>query len=243
LNELTQSKNMAGRGARRLLKEGEGDGPVDLSPFEKYAAEAETAEVVVTSSGNLAHVYFAQVPERLSLEQVQAKYPGLIEALVGHEGVEFVMAVSETRGPVLMAKQAIRELDDQDTEVPDDPLAQYSPHTPEFLARLSRFPHAGDVMVMGKYNPSTGQVITMDALVGAHGGVGGMQTQPFVLYPSTWTARPPTIVGADGLHQFFRQYVLGEPPVEKVDETSVSVGQAVNGQHPSVGVDAAGGHL
>lgn len=243
LNELKQSQNLAGRGARKLLNEGQRDGPVELTPFDAYAEQAQNAEVVVTSSGNLAHVYFAQVPDRLSLEQVMATYPGLIEALVGHEGVEFVIAVSETRGPVVMAKQAIRELDDQAAEVPDDPLAPYSQHTPGFLSRLARFPHAGDVMVMGKYDPSTGQVITMDALVGAHGGVGGMQTQPFVLYPSTWTDRSPTIVGADGLHRFFRQYVLGEPPVEKVDETPVSVGQPVNGQHPSVGVDAAGGHL
>jgi uncharacterized membrane protein YvlD (DUF360 family) len=226
LNELSQSKNMAGRGARRLLGEEEGNRPVDLTSYEEHAAKAQNAEVVVTSSGNLAHVYFAQVPDRLSLEQVMTTYPGLIEALVGHPGVEFVIVVSETRGPVVMTKQTIRELDAQDGPVTDDPLVSFSPHTPSFLSRLARFPHSGDVMVMGKYDPSTGQVITMDELVGAHGGVGGMQTQPFVLYPSGWTDRPPTIVGADGVHRFLRRYVLDESECDVADATSVPAARA-----------------
>ena len=154
-------------------------------------------------------------------------YPGLIEALVGHEGVEFVIAISETRGPVVMAKHAIRELDGPGRLEADDPLAPFGPYTAGFLSRLAQFPHSGDVMVMGKYDPSTGQVITMDELVGAHGGVGGMQTQPFVLYPSEWTDRPPTIVGADGLHHFFRRYVLEEEPERDVaDATSVPTARA-----------------
>jgi putative membrane protein len=125
-----------------------------------------------------------------------------------------------------MTKQTIRELDAQDGPVTDDPLVSFSPHTPSFLSRLARFPHSGDVMVMGKYDPSTGQVITMDELVGAHGGVGGMQTQPFVLYPSGWTDRPPTIVGADGVHRFLRRYVLDESECDVADATSVPAARA-----------------
>jgi hypothetical protein len=66
----------------------------------------------------------------------------------------------------------------------------------------------------------------MDELVGAHGGVGGMQTQPFVLYPSEWTDRPPTIVGADGLHHFFRRHVLNETESDVADVTSVPTARA-----------------
>ena len=54
-----------------------------------------------------------------------------------------------------------------------------------------------------------------------------MQTQPFVLYPSEWTDRPPTIVGADGLHRFLRQYVLEEERQGDVaDVTSVPTARA-----------------
>jgi hypothetical protein len=66
----------------------------------------------------------------------------------------------------------------------------------------------------------------MDELVGAHGGVGGMQTQPFVLYPSEWTDRPPTIVGADGLHWFLRRHALDEAEGVQADSTSVRATRA-----------------
>ena len=39
LNELSQSKNMAGRGARRLLGDGEGDRPVDLTSYREARRE------------------------------------------------------------------------------------------------------------------------------------------------------------------------------------------------------------
>jgi uncharacterized membrane protein YvlD (DUF360 family) len=241
LSELVQGQNLASRGARRLFRTGDGGGPVELAPHEAYAERAGQAEVVVTSSGNLGHIYFAQVPERLSLEQISAAYPGLIEALVGHEGLEFVIVLSETRGPIVMAKQAIRELGRDGTLEGEDPLRQFSPHTAGFLSRLARYPHSGDVMVMGEYDPSTGQVITMDELVGAHGGVGGMQTQPFVLYPSDWTNRPPTIVGADGLHHFLRRHALGEPQRDVGDATADAVGRSGGVDREAAGVDPPAG--
>ena len=79
---------------------------------------------------------------------------------------------------------------------------------------------SGDVMVMGKYDASTGQCITMDDLVGAHGGTGGMQTQPFVLFPAGWTDRPGEIIGADGLHHPDHQAAeqSGDEPADTEDD-------------------------
>jgi uncharacterized membrane protein YvlD (DUF360 family) len=210
LNGLVQGQGLMAKGTRRLIGKQNDAGPVELAPTEKYGEQAAAAEVVVTSSGNLGHVYFAQVPERLTVEQIAVAYPGLVEALVGHPGVEFLIVVSETRGPIVIGKHGIRELDPDIVVEGDDPLAPFTPHTAGFLCRLARFPHSGDVMVMGKYDASTGQVITMDELVGAHGGVGGMQTEPFVMFPAGWTDRPPEIIGADGLHHFLLRYIRGE---------------------------------
>jgi uncharacterized membrane protein YvlD (DUF360 family) len=209
LSGLVQGQNLVAKGTRKLIGKQDDTGPVELAPTAQYSEQAQQAEVVVTSSGNLGHVYFAQVPERLSAEQIAVAYPGLIEALVGHDGIEYVIVVSETRGPIVIGEHGIRELDPDRVVEGEDPLAPYSPHTAGFLCRLARFPHSGDVMVMGKYDASTGQCITMDELVGAHGGVGGMQTQPFVLYPAGWTDRPPEIIGADGLHHFLLRHIRG----------------------------------
>jgi len=233
LSGLVQGQNLVAKGTRKLIGKQDDAGPVQLAPIEKYSEQAENAEVVVTSSGNLGHVYFAQIPERLSAEQIAVAYPGLIEALVGHDGIEYVIVVSETKGPIVIGPNGIRELDPDRVVEGEDPLAPYSVHTGGFLCRLARFPHSGDVMVMGKYDASTGQCITMDELVGAHGGVGGMQTQPFVMFPSGWTDRPPEILGADGLHHFLLRYIRGEEDGAAPDEASRSSALA-NGPAPSV---------
>jgi hypothetical protein len=55
-----------------------------------------------------------------------------------------------------------------------------------------------------------GQVVGIDDLVGAHGGVGGMQTQPFLIYPAAWTKHAPDLAGAAAAHRFLRRHALGE---------------------------------
>jgi hypothetical protein len=37
-----------------------------------------------------------------------------------------------------------------------------------------------------------------------------MQTRPFIVYPSEWTAREPELVGAASVHRFLRRHALGE---------------------------------
>ena len=219
LNEVAAGPNRASRGAQRVLRMGEGQPSVELPPERARRAHAERAEVVVTSSGNLGHIYFAREPERLSLEQVTAAHPGLIEGLVAHEGIGFVLVYSDTRGPVVLGKQGVHDLDDQIVQG-EDPLAEFSPHTAGFLQRLAGYANAGDVMVMGAYNRSTGWVIAIDDLVGAHGGVGGMQTRPFLVYPAAWTARPPELVGAASVHQFLRRCTLERDALPTSAETA-----------------------
>ncbi len=220
LNELVAGSGRTARGTRRLLRVREGEQSVELPRERRRREHAARAEVVMTSSGSLGHVYFAQVPERLNLEQLAAAYPGLIEALVAHEGLGFVLAVSEARGAIVLGKRGLRELEAGGTVEGEDPLAEFSPHTAEFLRRLAAYANAGDIIVNGTYDPSTGQAISIDDLVGAHGGVGGMQTRPFLVYPSVWTERAPELVGAASVHRFLRRHALGEEDVPAPDGTT-----------------------
>ena len=50
-------------------------------------------------------------------------------------------------------------------------------------------------------------VVGIDDLVGAHGGVGGMQTRPFLVYPAAWAGQPPRLVGAHDIHRFLRRHL------------------------------------
>lgn len=213
LNEVAAGSGRTARGARRLMRVGGDEQSVELPPERARREHAERAEVIMTSSGSLGHVYFAEVPERLSLEQVAAAYPGLIEALVEHQGIGFVLVRSETRGTIVLGKRGIRALDEDRVVEGEDPLGAFSPHTAGFLRRLAAYANAGDLIVNGAYDASTGWVVGIDDLVGAHGGVGGMQTRPFLVYPSEWTDQPPDLVGAVSVHRFLRRRAVGEDAV------------------------------
>jgi hypothetical protein len=230
LNELVAGRGRTARGARRLMRVRPGEQSVELPREQRRREHAAQAEVVVTSSGSLGLVYFAQVPERLSLEQLVAAYPGLIEALVAHAGLEFVLVQSETRGAIVLGKGGRRELEEDGVVEGEDPLGGFSPYTAESLRRLAGYANAGDIIVNGTYNPSTGQVIGIDDLVGAHGGVGGMQTQPFLIYPAEWTARAPQIVGTRALHRFLRRHTLGEPVAPTADGAATPTADGTTGR-------------
>jgi uncharacterized membrane protein YvlD (DUF360 family) len=225
LNELAGHRGLQGRGARRLLRSRRGSGLID--PVGEYLQreQADEAEVVVTSSGSLAHIYFARVPERLSLEEIAAAYPALIPALVAHEGIGLVLVRSESRGAIVLSRLGIRELEPGRDRVVEgtDPLAAFSRHAPRFLCLLAAFEHSGDIVVNGKFDPSTNWVIGFDDLVGAHGGLGGMQTQPFLIYPADWTDTSPELVGSVDVHQFLRRHTSNDPATERstVDNSHV----------------------
>jgi hypothetical protein len=64
-------------------------------------------------------------------------------------------------------------------------------------------------------------VPAFEELVGNHGGLGGWQREPFVLYPASFDPGPEEIVGAGHLHDLLKQWMAEsrgqalEPPVEK----------------------------
>jgi hypothetical protein len=51
------------------------------------------------------------------------------------------------------------------------------------------------------WDPQTEEVAAFEHLVGSHGGLGGEQTHPFVMYPSHLTHPAAPIHGADELHR------------------------------------------
>ena len=59
-------------------------------------------DVVVMASGNLGLVYGTDRSERATLEGIEAIFPGMLEGLVSHEGIGFVMVHSDEHGPVVI---------------------------------------------------------------------------------------------------------------------------------------------
>ncbi len=166
---------------------------------------ADQEAVVVCPSGNLALLYFSFTPDRAGLEDIAREYPDLIARLVAHPGVELVLGHSAAHGPVVFGKRGERRLA-TDEVTGEDPLSPFGPHAADGLRRLDEFANVGDLVLIGPYDPATGEVVSYEDLVGSHGGLGGWQEQPFLLHPRDLVVEEP-LIGAVMVHQQLRRWL------------------------------------
>ena len=78
----------------------------------------------------------------------------------------------------------------------EDPLAHFSPNAPRHLLRSDGFEHVADIMVGSFYDPALEEGCAFEELICFHGGLGGPQTRPFLLYPATLPLADDPLVGA-----------------------------------------------
>jgi uncharacterized membrane protein YvlD (DUF360 family) len=209
LSEAAKHQGMTGRAVRRMLRRRTRDGYIDLEPpLEDRSDAAEqraSGNVVVCASGNLGLIYFADRPGRVSFEKMAVDYPGLIEGLVGHPGVGFVLAYSEQHGPLVLGKDGIRYLGDDHVEG-EDPLANFGERAADHLRRFDTYPHVGDLAINSMCDPLTGEVAAFEEMVGSHGGLGGPQTEPFLVYPTAWGDDDLQIDNANDVYWVLRRW-------------------------------------
>ncbi len=150
-------------------------------------------------SGNLALVYFPHLDGRVDLETLNDKYPDMVDALANHPGVGVVMVRSSAHGPLAIGGSGVRHLDSKKVDG-DDPLEQFGPYAAESLKRLDGMGNCGDLVLISMLDPDTQQVAAFEELIGSHGGLGGPQTEPVLLYPFQWELKAETLVGAPAVH-------------------------------------------
>jgi uncharacterized membrane protein YvlD (DUF360 family) len=207
----TDSVESAGMGRRIVAELGRGQGlgsmlarrlPGALARLGRRAGQPATAlpDVVVASSGNLAHVYFTGQPGRMAAETIEALSPGLIEGLAHHPGIGAVL-VRSAAGHALVAGRAGR-LDLTTGRLDgDDPLASYGSSAAENLLHLDAFTNAGDLILLGVVDRVTGEVTAFEELIGSHGGLGGWQSDAFIMCPATLALDEDPPVGAPAIYR------------------------------------------
>jgi uncharacterized membrane protein YvlD (DUF360 family) len=156
-------------------------------------------DVVVLGSGNLGLVYLLEERRRLTREELDARHPRLLPALREHPHVGWLLVRSERDGPVALGANGTHYLADGRIEG-DDPLAHFSPTAPQHLLRTDGFEHVADVMVGSFYDPALDEGCAFEELISFHGGIGGAQTQPFLLAPVELPLPEEPIVGAAAVH-------------------------------------------
>lgn len=174
------------------------------------------ADAIVLASGNLGLVSFPDIDGRATLEAIHRRHPGVVGALVSHPGIGFVLVRSESLGAMAIGPGGIRYLVDDRVEG-SDPLAPFGPNTADHLRRTDAFHNAPDLLVNSFYDPDADEGAAFEELIGFHGGLGGEQAQPFLMYPATFEVPRDPIVGAAAVHHLFKQWIAdmrvpGAPP-------------------------------
>jgi hypothetical protein len=178
---------------------------------------AARPDVVVASSGSLAHVYFTSEPGRMTAETIEVRYPGLIEALARHPGIGAVLVRSDAGHAVVLGQNGRLDLTTGRADPASaaakrgggagggagggDPLADYGTRAAENLLHLEAFANAGDVILLGAVDRVSGEVTGFEELIGSHGGLGGWQSEPFIMCPATLTLAEDPPVGAPAIYR------------------------------------------
>ncbi len=212
----TDSVESAGIGRRLASELGRGSGtgsllvrllPSGLRPYGNGAGgrgqgsgTTETPpDVVVASSGNLAHVYFTSLPGRATEGGIEERYPGLIEGLASHPGIGLLLVRSAAGHAQVLGQKGRLDLTAGGPDG-DEILAGYGSRAAENLLRLDGFATTGDLILLGAVDPASGEVTGFEELVGSHGGLGGWQTEPFILCPKSLKMADELLVGAPALY-------------------------------------------
>ena len=179
---------------------------------QRKAAHASEAKPTVLASGNLGLIYLPEGDARLTQEEIAGSYPKLIRGLVEHPGVGFVLVRSAAEGSLVLGASGRRNLDTGEVEG-DDPLGPFGPEAIVMVTKASGYSNAADVMVNSLFDAERNEVAAFEHQVSSHGGLGGPQTRPFLLYPATLAAPDGTIEGPAALHFVLKGWLadLGQP--------------------------------
>jgi uncharacterized membrane protein YvlD (DUF360 family) len=163
------------------------------------APVAPRDDAVVLASGNLGLVYLMEEPRRLTREEIGARHPELLAALVAHEHIGFVMVATDAEGPMVLGAGGSHRLRDGVVEG-EDPLEGFGPNAARHLLRTDGFAHCPDILVNSFYDPQLQEGCAFEELISFHGGMGGTQTEPFLLHPVTLPVPDEPLVGAAAVH-------------------------------------------
>ena len=170
---------------------------------KERSTRREEAQAIILASGNLGLIYLTECQDRMSYEQISSAFPLLIPGLISQECIGFVMVRSKAHGPLIVGSNGTYYLRDDHFEG-DNPLASFGPHAADHLRRTDSFQHAPDILVNSFYDSQSDEIAAFEELIGSHGGLGGAQCSPFVLYPAEWELDHAEIVGAEKLHALLK---------------------------------------
>ena len=166
----------------------------------------DTEEIKVLASGSLGLISIGHDPRRLTLEEIDEQYPHLIPRLVACDGVGFILVRSSEHGSLVIGRDGVHQLESGRIDG-IDPLLPFGPNAAQHVRRSDGFPHVADIMVNASYDEMTDEIGAFEELVGSHGGLGGEQMLPFVLFPVEFAWPDDPVVSAENIHRVMRSWL------------------------------------
>jgi uncharacterized membrane protein YvlD (DUF360 family) len=174
-------------------------------PKKRAKNDVSDRQVVVLGSGNLGLIYLMEEERRLTLEELEERHPRLVPALREHPHIGWLLVRSAEHGAVVLGPAGVLHLTSGRIDG-EDPLAPFSPTAAQHLLRTDGFTHAPDIAVGSFYDPERDEGCAFEELISFHGGLGGPQTQPFIMHPERLALPPEPIVGAAAVHAMLSEW-------------------------------------
>ena len=168
---------------------------------------------VVLGSGSLGLISIPGEARRLTREEIDTRYPRLISGLAAHPEIGFVLVRQSTGSSVVLGNSGSLDLATGDV-IGEDPLAPFGPRAREQVAEVDGYSTVADLMVNSRYDPDLEEVAAFEDQVSSHGGLGGPQTHPFLLYPAELTEPVEPIFTSSAMHKVLKGWLaeVGHPP-------------------------------
>lgn len=140
-------------------------------------------DVFLVPSGSMMHVYFSErFTNPYLLNEIATKYPRLIDNLLKHPGVGWIL-VRETADTQLLISTSgsVQYKNGVVVKISGQPFKGYniSSEALDSLAPFAKFNNIGDLVVFG--NVKDGKVFAFEEQRSTHGGFYGPMTEPFIL--------------------------------------------------------------
>ena len=170
---------------------------------EKEMKDMGDSEVIVLASGNLAMIYLTQWNYRLTYEEINEFLPNLIPGIINNKYIGFIVVNSSEHGDLAIGKNGTYYLDTDRIEG-ENPLEGFGKNIAGHIKRNVSFKYTPDILVNSFYDAEKDEVCAFEELVGSHGGAGGSQSEPFILYPSDWDIGMDEIIGAENIYKILK---------------------------------------
>ncbi len=206
------------RAAREYIHQRLPGGPEDEPPALSSAVHddrdggdgwdpARHSDVAVRVSGPLAHVYFNVSHRRLNLSDIALLYPTLLTRLIEHPGIGLVVGREGEETLMLGREGTLTVRADLDRMRGANPLFGLLEPAEQAsrIDRVASFPRTGDLMLFGAWD--NGTVVAFEDQSGTHGGLGGPQEKPFILYPAEIELPTTAIKSPCDLYPIFARYL------------------------------------